>query len=342
MAGHKTTHTQMERYKLIDSILSNGEIVSFEVMLEALRTALRDDLLSDSSVRRDFRYMRDELGAPLEYEKKSNGWHYTKPFKLPAEAFSDDEILYLKLIRGLVNQNSNDDFLYKSFDKLLNKITPEKAAGEPKNAVVEPVKTTLQDRFYIAPRPKQLIDEGVVEKILEAIKNNYLLDFNYFSKWEPEERHRKIMPFQLVFDTGSLFLYGAGSKTPENPRLFKLSKIHALELVKSRTFELPANFRFREDFEEGRFGAFQYDEAYDFKIEFSGEARSTVRECVWSDNQEIEENQQADTTTISFTSSQWIPIFRWLLSFGENACPLEPDWLVEQWKESIRKMSEKL
>ena len=95
MVGHKTTHTQMERYKLIDSILSNGEIVSFEVMLEALRTALRDDLLSDSSVRRDFRYMRDELGAPLEYDKKSNGWHYTKPFKLPAEAFSDYEILYL-------------------------------------------------------------------------------------------------------------------------------------------------------------------------------------------------------------------------------------------------------
>ena len=329
----------MERYKLIDSILSNGEIVSFEVMLEALRTELRDDLLSDSSVRRDFRYMRDELGAPLEYDKKSNGWHYTKPFKLPAEAFSDDEILYLELIRGLVNQNSNDDFLYKAFDKLLNKIIP--APSTPSHA--ELVSASIRDRFYIAPRPKQLIDEGVVEKVLEAIKNNYLLDFNYFSKWEPEERHRKVMPFQLVFDDGSMYLYGA-SKNPRvpGPRLYKLSKIHTLELVKSRTFELPANFRFREAFEEGRFGAFQYDEAYDFKIEFSGEARSIVRECIWADNQTIEENQKAETTTISFTSSQWIPIFRWLLSFGDNACPLEPDWFVEQWKETVRKMSEKV
>lgn len=332
----------MERYKLIDSILSNGEIVAFEVMLEALRTELRDDLLSDSSVRRDFRYMRDELGAPLEYDKKSNGWHYTKPFKLPAEAFSDDEILYLKLIRGLVNQNSNDDFLYKAFDKLLNKITPEKAAGEPKNAVVEPVKNTLQDRFYIAPRPKQLIDEGVVEKILEAIKNNYLLDFNYFSKWEPEERHRKIMPFQLVFDSGSLFLYGAGSKTPKNTRLFKLSKMHNVQVITSHTFALPDNFRFHEEFEKGRFGAFQYDEAYDFKIEFSGDDRSIVRECIWADNQILEENQKEGTTTISFSSSQWIPVFRWLLSFGENARPLEPDWLVEQWNQSVLKMSEKI
>ena len=341
MPGHKTTHTQLERFRLIDSMLADGEVLSFEMILDSLRLELRDDLLSDSSLRRDFRYMKNELGAPLAYDKNLHGWHYTKPFKLPAEAFSDDELLCLKLIRKLIGQNSNDDFLYKSFDKLLEKITPENSEVEqetPKQVRGD----KLSDRFYIAPRPKQLIDDGVVEKILEAIKKNYLLDFNYFSKWEPEERHRKIMPFQLVFDSGSLFLYGAGSKTPENPRLFKLSKMHDVQVITSHTFELPANFRFHENFEKGRFGAFQYDEAYDFKIEFSGDARSIIRECIWADNQIIEENQKAATTTISFTSSQWIPIFRWLLSFGENARPLEPDWLVEQWKESIRKMSEKV
>ena len=348
MAGHKTTHTQLERFHLIDNILADGEIVPFETILEILRHELRDELLSESSLRRDFRYMKNELGAPLEYDKNAHGWHYTKPFKLPTEAFSDDEILYFKLIRALVNQNSNDDFLFKSFDKLLNKITPEKSVAvlelknavvtESEKAVVEPVETTLQDRFYIAPRPKQLIDEGVVEKIIEAVKNNYLLDFNYYSKWEPEERHRKIMPFQLVFDGGSMFLYGAGRKTPENPRLFKLSKMHNVQVITSQTFELPANFRFHENFEKGRFGAFQYDETYDFKLEFSGDARSTVRECIWADNQIIEENPKENKTIISFTSSQWEPIQKWLLSFGEKARPLEPDWFVKEWKERITKM----
>jgi len=315
-------------------MLAEGEVLSFENILDSLRLELRDDLLSDSSLRRDFRYMKNELGAPLVYDKKRHGWHYTKPFKLPAEAFSDDEILYLKLIRGLVNQNSNDDFLYKAFDNLLNKITPKK---EP----VESVETTLQDRFFIAPRPKQLVDEGVVEKVLEAIKNNYLLDFNYFSKWEPEERHRKIMPFQLVFDSGSMYLYAASSnpRVP-GPRLYKLSKMHNVKVLISRTFELPSNFRFREAFEKGRFGAFQYDEAYDFKIEFSGDARSIVRECIWADNQVIEEESDSGKTIISFSSSQWIPIFRWLLSYGENARPLEPDWFVEDWKNTIKKTYE--
>ena len=347
MPGHKTTHTQLERFRLIDSMLADGEVLAFEKILDSLRLELRDDLLSDSSLRRDFRYMKNELGAPLAYDKKLHGWHYTKPFKLPAEAFSDDEILYLKLIRGLVNQNSNDDFLYKAFDKLLNKISPSSHTESSRHAEqshhAELVSASLTDRFYIAPRPKQLIDEGVVEKILEAIKNNYLLDFNYFSKWEPEERHRKIMPFQLVFDGGSMFLYGAASRDKiPNPRLFNLSKMHDVQVITSRTFELPSNFRFREAFEKGRFGAFQYDEAYDYKIEVTGEARNIVREYIWADNQIIEENQKEGTTTISFTSSQWIPVFRWLLSFGENACPLEPDWLVEQWKQTVEKMVKKI
>ena len=343
MPGHKTTHTQLERFRLIDSMLADGEVLAFEKILDSLRLELRDDLLSDSSLRRDFRYMKNELGAPLAYDKKLHGWHYTKPFKLPAEAFSDDEILYLKLIRGLMNQNSNDDFLYKAFDKLLNKISPSSHTESSRHAEqshhAELVSASLTDRFYIAPRPKQLIDEGVVEKVLEAVKNNYLLDFNYFSKWEPEERHRKIMPFQLVFDGGSMFLYGAASRDKiPNPRLFNLSKMHDVQVITSRTFELPSNFRFREAFEKGRFGAFQYDEAYDYKIEVTGEARNIVREYIWADNQIIEENQKEGTTTISFTSSQWIPVFRWLLSFGENACPLEPDWLVEQWKQTVEKM----
>lgn len=325
MAGHKTTHTQLERFRLIDNLLADGEVITFEAILDFLRTELRDSLLSESSLRRDFRYMKNELKAPLAYDKKLHGWYYTKPFKLPAEGFSDDEILYLKLIRRLVGQNSNDDFLYKSFDQLLEKITPE-------------ITKSLSNRFYIAPRPKQLIDDDVVEKIVEAIKNNYLLDFNYYSKWEPEERHRKIMPFQLVFDAGSLFLYGAGIKTPDNPRLFKLSKMHNVEILYSNTFTLPQNFRFREDFETGRFGAFQYDEEYKFAIEFYGEARSTIRENIWADNQTIEIDKKEGAVKLVFTTSQWIPVLRWVLSFGENARPLEPDWFVEEWKKNIIKM----
>ena len=118
--------------------------------------------------------------------------------------------------------------------------------------------------------------------------------------------------------------------------------MHDLHVITSQTFELPQNYRFREKEEQGRFGAFQYDDFFDFKIEFYGEARSFVHEYIWCDNQILEEYPKENKTVISFTTSQWEPVQKWLLSFGEKARPLEPDWFVKEWKESIRKMSENL
>ena len=95
-----------------------------------------------------------------------------------------------------------------------------------------------------------------------------------------------------------------------------------------------------EDFEQGRFGPFQYDESYDFKIAFFGRvARKRIHRFIWADDQQLEEFPQEEKTIMTFSSSQWIPIQQWLLSFGADAMPLEPDWLVENWRNEIKKMS---
>ena len=58
----------------------------------------------------------------------------------------------------------------------------------------------------------------------------------------------------------------------------------------------------------------------------------------WADNQTIEIDKKEGAVKLVFTTSQWIPVLRWVLSFGENARPLEPDWFVEEWKTNIIKM----
>ena len=318
MPGHKTSHTQLERFRLIDSLLSSGETISFDGILEKLRSILRDPALSESTLRRDFRYMKNELAAPLEYDAKKYGWHYTKTYKLPSSGFTDDEILALHLVQKLIGQHSSGDFIFNS--KAL----------------------TIYDRFFVPARPKPVLEKDACEKVLLALKNNFTLDFYYNSKWEPEERHRQILPYQLVLDDGAIYLYGARRTEPDNPRLFNLTKMHAVEVIRGKPFDLPANFRFHEEAEQGRFGAFQYDDYFDFKIEFYGEARKLLHEFVWSDNQQLEENNEKNMTTLTFTSSQWLPVQRWLLSFGADAKPVEPDWFVAEWKETIRKMAENL
>ena len=70
--------------------------------------------------------------------------------------------------------------------------------------------------------------------------------------------------------------------------------------------------------------------------------RREVREWVWADDQTIEEDFERGMTTLSFTSSQWIPALRWVLSFGAEAEPLAPDWFVADWKDAVRRMAERL
>ena len=92
-------------------------------------------------------------------------------------------------MRKLLAQHASDDVLYKSFDTLLQKITPK-----------QDEESSFLDRFFVPARPKFLIKPGVSEKVLYALTHNVLLDFYYNSRWEPEERHRRIMPFQIVID----------------------------------------------------------------------------------------------------------------------------------------------
>ena len=67
-------------------------------------------------------------------------------------------------------------------------------------------------------------------------------------------------------------------------------------------------------------------------------ARSIIREDIWADNQTIEIDKKECAVKLVFTTSQWIPVLRWVLSFESNARPLEPDLFVEEWKTNIIKM----
>ena len=66
-------------------------------------------------------------------------------------------------------------------------------------------------------------------------------------------------------------------------------------------------------------------------------ARSTNRKNIWADNQTIEIDKKEGVVKLVFTTSQWIPVLRWVLSFGANARPLEPVWFVEEWKNEYHK-----
>ena len=60
---------------------------------------------SEKTIRRDLRYLRDSLGAPLDYNRNRRGFYYTRPdYQFPSIAISEGELLGVFLGSQLLRQ----------------------------------------------------------------------------------------------------------------------------------------------------------------------------------------------------------------------------------------------
>ncbi len=324
----KKTNPQMHRFQLIDRLICEEDYPSFYFILEELRKLLKDEKFSEPTLRRDLRYMRKSLGAPIVYDSKKDGYYYSAPFNFPLSSLTKEEIFLLGIIQKLIAKYADANPIYKNAARLISSLYPSTQH------------IPLLDRIVVARSPMPIFNQDTLNTLLHAIATNQVIDFIYRSFWEPNQSHRTVLPCQIVVDNGQVFLYAADEKNHDHIRLYDVHKIYELQVM-NRTFTLPKNWQFVEEFEQGRFGPFQYDESYDFKIAFYGRvARKRIHRYIWADDQQLEEFPKEEKTILSFSSSQWIPIQEWLLSFGSDAIPLEPDWFVQGWKESVRKMAE--
>jgi predicted DNA-binding transcriptional regulator YafY len=82
-----------ERFYKIDQLLKDGKVVSFSKLQESLG-------VSRATLKRDLIYMRERFNAPIEYDRKTNGYRFGKPragprYELPGLWFSAAEIYAL-------------------------------------------------------------------------------------------------------------------------------------------------------------------------------------------------------------------------------------------------------
>ena len=79
-----------------------------------------------------------------------------------------------------------------------------------------------------------------------------------------------------------------------------------------------------------------------YKIKFPKDSYAWLysKDRTWGGNQTIEETESG--YILSFEASQFKPVLRWILGWGDEAAPLEPPELVAEWKEKVRKMAERV
>ena len=196
-------------------------------------------------------------------------------------------------------------------------------------------------RILFMGAPEANIKKETWDKIYKAMGSNSVLQIEYTPEGKNKSETYKVHPFQLIFDNGIWELWSYSlKKNHEGMRLFNLSRISQVQVLElAGKFALPKNYNFMR-YVVGNFGCYNDEKPQVYKIKFLKGSYAWLysKDRIWGENQTTEETE--DGYILSFEASQFKPILRWVLGWGDEARPLEPDELVSEWKAKVSKMAQ--
>ena len=328
-AVEKEAHPQVDKYgaKILrilreeapdnPSVKYNSEYfekrfdVSNITILRAIKKLKANNLIKDKQVHGS--YAIDEKFSEEFYSE-----HCSEEIK--------KNVALIASLGGVLQQYKNTP-LYDSVTDLIYFLQPEIAKSD---------KIFSSGRVIVSPQMEYDINTQHWEKVYDALQKNRKLRFRYTKPYTNNEAQRIVWPFQLVLDNGSVYLW-AYSEYADSILMYDLNYMADIVVLKDE-FELPKDYEITKYNGGGRLGAFASDNIEDYKIRFTGYAKEWMKNHKLADNQTFKEDDES--TTVSFTSSQFDKVLELILSWGRQAEPLSPDRLVKRWEEEVLAMAE--
>ena len=314
----KITYRMLERISHIHRKIKSGCYPNTKQLAYELESGL-------ATISRDLDYMRDRMYAPIEYDFTHKGYYYTEDFEPSMQNHLSDKDLRVMLSAKTLLSHYKNTPIYEEACSMLDLLSSN--AMEGKN-------TALMNRIAVAPSVETNVNQEIWNAIQDSLNQNHILQFDYTDRWGKRTEQRRLRPYQLVLDEGVCYLFGF-DELRQAERIFSLVRMKNA-IVTDEEFELPENYDFESRCKDGNFGAVFSKKAEHYVIEFYNEARLLIREKIWADSQVFKEEETK--TTIEFDSSQFLKIKSWVLSNGCNAKPIQPEWLVKEWKRHISEM----
>jgi predicted DNA-binding transcriptional regulator YafY len=292
--------------------------------------------VAQKTVHRDIDFLRDQLHAPIEYNKERKTYYFTEPtWSLPALLVSEGEILAMLLGTRVLEQYRGTPVasqLSHIFGKLAE-LLPGKVQIRPED---------LFNRFsFRGPPAKPLVPE-IWTMVVKAVCEQKTLRLKYRPA-NPEtfvaDKEVEVNPYHIANLQGEWYLFGAYAGH-EQIRQFSLARIEQ-GVVTDQTFAMPPAFdpgRLLED----TFGRFAGEnEAHTVQLRFTKEVARWVEECEWHPKQTTTRLASGEVE-LSFPAKGLFEVKRWVLSWGPHVQVLAPPALQEDVAHDIRQMAQRL
>ncbi len=178
----------------IETLIRARGCVSFQALLDEME-------VSPATLKRDLEYLRSRLGAPIEYDRESNGYRFAAGHaatagprhELPGLWFDEAELYSLLMAQQLLGSLDSDGLLSRHLQPLLDRIHHLLSSGQGDAAAAR-----LMKRVKIVSAQRRPVASRFFERVSAALLSRRRLHLRYLTRARREVSEREVSPQRLV------------------------------------------------------------------------------------------------------------------------------------------------
>ncbi len=210
-----------ERIYRLHAALKLPRPVSMQALFEKLE-------VSHATIKRDLAYMRDFMGAPIDYDRSANGYRY-KPdaddFELPGLWFNETELFALLATEQLL-ESVQPGFLTPWIGPLKSRIRKLLEHSGHHSKIV----TT---RIRLQPVAQRTVRQELFGQAASAVLAEQALEIKYRGRQRAKITQRRIHPYRLLHYRDNWYLI-AWCEQADDYRTFSLDRIQQAALTEHK------------------------------------------------------------------------------------------------------------
>jgi len=307
-----STRPALERILAIDSAVRRRDWPNARTLARELEVVRR-------TIQRDIEFMRDRLGAPLEFDIVQNGYFYTDPsYRLAYFPVTEGELVAL-----LISAQVMDQYRGTPFERDLRKAMAKVSKSLPDT--IEVSLDELTNYLSVLPRVRTTYDAEIFRVLVRAVSHSRQLSMVYWTASRNQTQRRTFDPYDLVLAPDDDWCLIGHCHLRNAIRLFKVQRVRSVEET-GECFRRPADFRAKEFMAES-FGTIRGDGDFHVVLRFTQAYAGIIREKDWHPGQVLEP-QPDGTLILRLHVNDLRLIKRWVMYWGPDCEVLEPAELI--------------
>ena len=285
--------------------------------------------VSQKTVQRDVDFLRDQLGAPVVYDKAHKGFRYTnRNWFLPSLSLGEGDLFDL-----LVASRALEQYRGTPVAKKLGGIFSRLAELMPEQVTIRP--ELVFSQFSFTSPPSRPVDESIWVSVVRGLQHRLKLRMRYRAVSARESKERDLSPYHIANLQGDWYVFGWDSIRASVCQ-FSMSRIQACA-VSAEHFEVPPDFDARKLLAR-TFARFTMGTTtHKVKLLFDAEVAESVLDRQWHADQRLRVRQDGQVELV-FELSGLLEVYRWVLAWGSHVQVLAPTELKDMVGKEIRAM----